>query len=296
MLVDPPPELVWASEDKNGPFAGIWGTAPDNIYAGGINGVMTHWDGAKWSRQDAKPLAGEHITAVWGSGADDIYAAVNANVLFHSTGDGTWTHIGFTRPWGFSDIWGTSASNVYGVYGGALTHHAATGPWTDREQISGDYGVDKIWGLGASDIWAVSVYGQVAHYTGPGQHIGQTVGGEYGEVTTEELYDIWASGPNDIYVVGNGVILHSTGDKVWVNQFPTDTPKDLVVSIWGFDAQHVYALSGGGRVYRSGGDGRWVSQLVDPLGVSSSFAGLWGTSPENMYVSLNFGLYHGVLP
>jgi hypothetical protein len=122
------------------------------------------------------------------------------------------------------------------------------------------------------------------------------VGGDSGQFTTAALADVWASGPNDIYVVGSNCILHSTGNKVWVNQFPVGAPSDLIASIWGFDAHTIYALGGSGRVYRSGGDGRWVSQMVEPLGVVSMFSGIWGTSPQNMYVSGDIGLYHGVLP
>ncbi|MEP7051483.1 MAG: hypothetical protein ABJB12_14075 [Pseudomonadota bacterium] len=43
-----------------------------------------------------------------------------------------------------------------------------------------------------------------------GKHIGQQVGGDSGQFTTAALFDVWASGPNDIYVVGGGVTLHST--------------------------------------------------------------------------------------
>jgi hypothetical protein len=290
---EPPPELVWTAESQEGPFAGIWGSSPDDIYAGGINGRMIHWDGSKWAIQNAKPLAGEHITGVWGSGPNDVYASVNANVLFHTTGDGTWEHIGFSGSISFSDIWGTGPNNVYAVGGGGVYHFAGSGAWT-LTRLGDDYGIDKIWGVGEAELWAESYYGQVTHYV-DGKQTGQPVGGQYGKFTMDSFYDVWASGPSDIYVVGRNSIMHSHGSKTdWVNEYPADLGQDSVMSIWGFDAHTIYATTTKGSLLRSAGDGRWLSQVIDSGGSSTSFPGLWGTSPSNMYLSMNFRIYHGV--
>lgn len=290
---DPPPELVWTAESKEGPFAGIWGSSPDDIYAGGINAHMIHWDGSKWTVQNVKPLAGEHITGVWGSGPSDVYASVNANVLFHTTGDGTWEHIGFSGSLQFGDIWGTGPNNVYAVGGGGVYHFSGSGAWAFT-RLGDTYGIDKVWGVGEADLWAESYYGQVTHYA-DGKQSGQPVGGEYGNFTMATFYDVWASGPTDIYVVGSKAIMHSHGsNRDWVNEYPPEFGQDTVMSIWGFDAHTVYATTTKGQLLRSAGDGRWLSQTIDSGGSSTSFPGLWGTSPSNMYLSMNFRIYHGV--
>ena len=272
---------------------GDLGLGPNDIYAGGGNGQMVHFDGTKWTEQDTNPTGGEHITQVWGSGPTDVYATTNANVILHSVGDGIWTRHVFPAGWGFDDVWGTSATNVYAIASSGLIHLDASGQWSSRQTAGGSYGIQDLWGIAADDLWGVSYYGQVWH-SAPGLRRVQDLRTELG---VRELHDIWASGPNDIYVVGRDCILHSRGDGVWVNELPADAPRDLMIGVWGFGPNAVYVLTqSGGLVYRSGGDGRWFSQMIAPSGASSSYPGIWGTSPENMYVHRNFRIYHGKLP
>jgi len=81
----------------------------------------------------------------------------------------------------------------------------------------------------------------------------------------KNLYGIWGSGPNDIYVVGeDGTILHSTGDGTWATQ-TSGVSVDLI-AVWGSGSGDVYVVGGNetnpdqGVILHSTGNGTWTSQ------------------------------------
>jgi photosystem II stability/assembly factor-like uncharacterized protein len=115
---------------------------------------------------------------------------------------------------------------------------------------------------------------------------------QVGDLAVYGFEDIWASAPDDVYVAGLNAILHSTGDRVWVNQFPTEIGTDRVTNIFGFDRSTLYATTQAGYVLRSGGDGRWVADRIE---VPSSYPKcIWGTAPDNMYVCGGRGVLRGL--
>ena len=55
---------------------GVWGTAPDDIFAVGRQGVVLHFDGETWT-QMASSGTSEYLQDVWGSSSNDVYEARN---------------------------------------------------------------------------------------------------------------------------------------------------------------------------------------------------------------------------
>jgi hypothetical protein len=55
--------------------------------------------------------------------------------------------------------------------------------------------------------------------------------------TTQTLYDVWGSSATDIYVIGDGTILHSAGDGTWTMQA---APQIGIYAVWGTSASDVY--------------------------------------------------------
>lgn len=69
------------------------------------------------------------------------------------------------------------------------------------------------------------------------------------------LFDIWGSGPNDIYVVGRpGVILHYDG-TTWALQELNPSTADALVAVWGSGPNDVYVAGHKGRVLHNNGSG-----------------------------------------
>jgi hypothetical protein len=109
---------------------------------------------------------------------------------------------------------------------------------------------------------------------------------------------LWASSDTDVYVGGWNALLHSRGDGVWENQFPSDLVirdggGQYIVGMWGFGTNAVYAVSATGMLFRSGGDGRWVTQQLPLTAIDDSGdSPIWGLAADDVYI---FGdaLIHG---
>jgi len=64
--------------------AGVWGTAPDDVYALGFAGSILRYDGTGWSEMDSG--TDETLYSVWGAVSDDVYAVGYAGVVVHYDG------------------------------------------------------------------------------------------------------------------------------------------------------------------------------------------------------------------
>ncbi len=71
-------------------FLAYWGTAADDAWGVGENGLVSHWDGMKWTqavlRVTGSPV-GRDIRAIWGSSNDDIWV-VGDEIALHKTNAG----------------------------------------------------------------------------------------------------------------------------------------------------------------------------------------------------------------
>jgi hypothetical protein len=103
--------------------------------------------------------------------------------------------------------------------------------------------------------------------------------------TTDDLSAVWGSGPNDVYAVGDGIILHSTnGGTTWT---PTVGTTDYS-GVWGSSAANVY-ITGTSLIQSTNGGVSWNTN--DGVG-ANNFVGLWGASASDIYVLNSQTLYH----
>jgi hypothetical protein len=292
-LKPPPAALNWTylPDTSQVSVLSIWGSGPNDVYIVGLVGMGDHFDGAQWTSLDTG--TGAHLKAVWGSGPNDVYIATESNALLHLGGDaGAWDHQVFGAGVEFSDIKGWSATDIYADGPGVI--HFDTNAWSNPGIDSGDYGVDKLWVTGPADAWGESIYGGVYHYMGTSTVLSTDTGPKLEQY---ENSAIWASSDTDIYVTGANAILHYRGSGTWENQFPTPAPVDgggeYLSAIWGFDANTIYAVSQTGMLYRSGGDGRWVSQQLPAPFAGSYPSCIWGSAPDDVYIGGDMGVIHG---
>jgi hypothetical protein len=77
----PEPEIgIW--------FLGVWGSGPDDVFVVGQPGLIYHWDGQAWTREESGTDVA--LTDVWGDGSGTVYATGHDGVLLQRQG-GTWT-------------------------------------------------------------------------------------------------------------------------------------------------------------------------------------------------------------
>lgn len=87
----------------------VWGTAADNVYAVGRQGVIVHWNGSRWRRLHTG--TGEDLAAIYGSSASDVFAAGIGGTRLHFDGI-SWTRMsdpGFDG----AGIWSSAESTIF---------------------------------------------------------------------------------------------------------------------------------------------------------------------------------------
>lgn len=162
----------------------------------------------------------------------------------------------------------------------------------------------SVWGSGANDVYATGFVipapfcedcgggtGGVVHTTNT------TVWGSEGVPNPHRsrLSALWGSASDDIYAVGEALIVHKGSDASWSGQ--TIGSSLLLNGVWGSSPHDVYAVGEDygdagsvAAIVHSTGDGTWTSQ---PNGAKGWLNGVWGSGPTDIYaVGQTGGLVH----
>lgn len=241
---------------------GIWGAAPDNVFAVGDNGTILHYNGTAWSTMD-----------------------------FPHTGDLDMIT--------FTDIWGASESFVVAVSNddnGTLMYDGSQ--WkvmphldNDTSHLRGPY-FTRISGTGAN-----KVYARCSHAIWNGS----TWYNEYDEYPPSDVcsgfvseFPIWASGPSNIYT-GQGHQVRRAGEDnlfegtSWDWELVYEAPQ-WVTDIWGLDANNIYVVGGRGLIAHKTGTG-WVVEHHHPESTVTVYK-IHGTAPDNLFAVGEMGVLH----
>ncbi len=97
------------------------------------------------------------------------------------------------------------------------------------------------------------------------------------------LLAVWASGPNDIYVAGEGPaqngVSYSIAHFDGTSWHGIDIGATTAFAIWGSGPSDVFAVCGQGKIFHFNGT-TWNEQAS---GTSNPLYGVWGSSPSNVY-------------
>ncbi len=141
----------------------VHGTSGRDIFAGGNNGTILHWDGSSWSSQPTPST--DPVWGLWAVASDDVWA-VGGNVN-SSKPPFIWHWDG--QSWSVSPIPALVRPGVHALF--------------------------KVWGSGPEDVWAVGQNGVILHWNG-------SVWSETGAGISQDLIGIWGTGPDNIVAVG----------------------------------------------------------------------------------------------
>lgn len=191
----------------------VWGSAPDDIWAVGLAGLILHYDGSAWQKV-ASPV-GLGLEAVWGASADDVYAAGQSGSIIHWDGM-RWSIAASQTTEHLRGVFGRADTDVWAVGGGGVIMRQSGLAWAEVAiaPLELDDGSTRlitdtlhaVWGVASDDVWAVGANGQIVHWDGEtwtsrDPQLGITLRGIYGLASD----DVWA--------VGNeGHILHYDGE------------------------------------------------------------------------------------
>ncbi|MHC4601104.1 MAG: hypothetical protein ACYS47_19085 [Planctomycetota bacterium] len=207
------------------PLRGAWapsGSTAD-VFAVGDNGNVLHRIGANWGMMSTQPpgTAGTLYVA-WGRTATDFFVA-GRNVT--ATGAGVWRYSGSPATWSaiHTGFTGGVAERIYGLGGDPMggVEYACS----NQGKLYQDTGTG-----GWSDITASLAGGPLSGFNG-----------------------IWASGPSDVYLVGNnGQAFHFGG--AWTPLVLPGPPTVDLLDVCGSGANDVYIIGRNMTVFRFNGN------------------------------------------
>ncbi|NNE17472.1 MAG: hypothetical protein HKN10_03235, partial [Myxococcales bacterium] len=175
-------------------------------------------------------------------------------------------------------LWGTAEDDIFLAAGWGLLAHFDGTRWRPFEfQGPKDfYEMSFIFGFTSDDVY-VGIGGQATHYDGESWSVVEGLS-ELG------VFDMWGSGPNDVYALGSSILMHFDGLE-W-SEVVTDLPTDpFWRQITGSGEKHVVVLGQEGapssRPRFAYFDGlRWREAQVPVEGILRD---VWSAGPNDTY-------------
>ena len=181
----------------------IHGFGEDNIFVGGAEGTMLHFDGKDWNAMET----GGRWTfkGIWGSDPSNVYAVCTDGKILHYDGS-SWLVEDTENLPPMTGIWGLAEDEIYACsrIGKILRYDGIS--WKFMKTGT-DVDITRIWGFDRENMYAVGYDGLALKLDG----------NEWKRMTliaNQEFYGLFGFGPKDIYIVGqDGIIYKFNGDS-----------------------------------------------------------------------------------
>jgi trimeric autotransporter adhesin len=239
---------AWSTRNAAPDLIDVWTVDATTAWAVGELGFIHRWSGAGWSRQMAPTT--QRLNGVWAPSATMAFAVGDSGTLLRTTdGGATWQSQVSPTTSDIVGIWGLSPTVAYAVgVGGELLQWDGT-RWTIAG-ASAPAALYGVFGTSITDVWAVGDAGMVYRSSG-GPFSRQPM------TTVGLLTGVWAQQGQQVYAVGQAddraLMLHWDGAR-WQSLAPGTT--NVLSSIWGPNAQDLYATGASGTIVRFDGT-RW---------------------------------------
>ena len=225
-------------EIEGGPVStlyGVWGSAPNDIYASG-NGVVVHYDGVSWSKVVDPAISGIEWRGISGSGSNEVLLAgeggfFNTAHFLHFDG-ADWNEIAPPAMGGntyLNDVWsaGPNAAFVVGVPGRILFWNGLT--LSDMNSGT-DEALNSAWGASQNEVFAVGVRNTVVRYDGA-----QWSDVEF-DIGNDNVRSVFGFAGNDVIVGGRGA--YRFNGATWEVLLSTAAPRN----VWAADRDNALIL------------------------------------------------------
>ena len=195
---------TWARQDAgvDRTLYGVHGLEGGSALAVGDGGVISRWDGFRWTAMTNASTA--NLRSVWMASETEAFA-VGAYVGLQMQGE-TWSTIGGQTARNLYGVWGFAADDVWAVGASGVVIHWDGVEWK-LIPTGTSIGLRAAWGAAPDDVWFVGEGGLVLHWNGA--DIQKTTVG-----TLETLTAIWGTASDRVIAVGGrGVAMEWNGQK-----------------------------------------------------------------------------------
>ncbi|HEY3357983.1 MAG TPA: hypothetical protein VGQ83_32340 [Polyangia bacterium] len=259
------------------------GSSDSDLFAGGLNGAVYHYDGASWSATQLG--SGVNGLPLWANSPTDAWAAATitgdpAPYRIHRFNGTAWS-LSLTPPRRVTALWGTGPNDVFAVGGATgvpMILHFDGAAWTPMAPPPGfTQPIYSVFGLSATAVYAGAADSTLLRYDGSAW-TAMTVTSLPPSSTITAL---WVAAPDDLWVGASTADLHHYNGTAWT-AFPSGAPS--VFRIWGASGSDIYGVSTNGPLIHW--DGAAWTQLTTGGG---GLYGLWGAR-SSVYVGGTAGL------
>jgi hypothetical protein len=280
-----PDDCNWI--DMNPRLEAVWAASPSSIWALPRGGGILHYDTFSWTMIPLGSIRA--LNGIWGRSDTDIFAVGDGGRMVHLSG-GTWNEVDTGLTTDLTGIWGqgdqlfvvSEDRTLYRIDGESLT------------MLCYEPGEDfrDVWGFSPTSIFMAGTNGAVSRWDGSECRAIDSPSGW-------NLAAIAGTSETAVYVVGYG------DSVVWMYDGSVWDPWDAVFNDNQYDIRDLWAEPGGdlfavgSRSYPiSGGTTtrdyilRYDGATWSPTEVGSGhsmFLGIWGTSPDFMWVWNHLG-------
>jgi len=231
-------------------FSAVWGSGCGDIHVVGAGGKAYQWKGKGWV--SVSTGVSEDLNAVWGTSSKRAFAVGNKGTVLQWDG-AAWTKVSASLIKGLSDdlytVRGRGPKELWvGGAGGVLLRFDGTS-WSKHTAPAQGGGTSK---HGIRALWA----GATGSYHAVGDrgvmHTNQGAGWQArsSDVTSEDLYGIWGSGPSDYFAVGAKETILRWDGKTWkVQKTGGQVP---LKGVFGSGPKNVWAVGGDSASHKKG--------------------------------------------
>lgn len=204
--------------------------------------------------------------ALWAPGEDELWASPSKGGVIERFRAGLVER--YAVPGQIHGFWGSAPDDVWAV--GDTIQHWDGSCWT--QVLVPPSQLRAVWGTASTEVWAGGFDGVLLRWDGQSWQP-QDPG------TDDGVLAIWASAPDDLWVVTNDLGVVGNGAiRRWDGLQWTDMMTGRFYSIWGSGSDDVWVVdSRGAGLQRF--DGLGWSRVTAPLDLVS----VWGTGPDDIY-------------
>ncbi len=272
----------WAMDPRTAdaaPLHALWASGPDDAWAAGEDRIMRR-DASGWY-EPPLPSVRMNIRSIWGSGASNVwFADPGSSMMLRWNGSG---FVAVTVPLNVYDLHGTAVNNVWAVGSGAGGVARYNGlAWSSLSVTGASTPHRAVWVVSSTNVWLADAGNSIYSYDGTTWTRRTTGSGN------EHIADLWGTGPNDLWAVGDTMRVHPTFGNIptgyvmhwngtaWTNVAPSTVIFDFVRlhGIWGRSASDVFVAGDYGAIYHWDGTA-WAG--IGSVSVSD-FESIAGTS------------------
>jgi hypothetical protein len=144
------------------PTMALWAADPQNVWAVGLQGTVTRWEGHHWVRTGND--MGPNFLGVWGSAPNDVWVVGSAGTIVHFSGESR-ANVASGTSNDLHALLGFRANDIWAVGDQGTILHWQGSAWSSSASPS-ERALLGIWGASAQDLWVVGENGIVLRRQG----------------------------------------------------------------------------------------------------------------------------------